>query len=244
MPATQNASAPKTALVTGGAKRIGRAISLALGRAGFDVALTYRSSAQEAAATVAALQSLGVRAFALQMEVRSEPSVREAVAAAVHSLGHLDLLVNNAAVFESVPLPEMTLDQWDRVFESNARGPFLVSREAIPHLKAAHGRIVHLGSVGATHPWPLHAHYCSAKAALNMLTLTMAKALAPEISVNCVSPGYIEMEELEAADRFRARTPMGRNGTAEEVAEAVLFFATGPRFITGQILTVDGGMGL
>jgi 3-oxoacyl-[acyl-carrier protein] reductase/pteridine reductase len=131
------------------------------------------------------------------------------------------------------------------VFETNARGPFLVAREALPHLKASLGRIINIGSLGGSHAWADHAHYCSSKAALHMLTQAMAKGFAPLVSVNCVAPGWIEMGESgDAGVRFAARTPMGRNGTAEEVAQAVLFFATGPRFITGQILGVDGGLGL
>ena len=158
----------------------------------------------------------------------------------------------------------LTLDQWDAVFETNARGPFLVAREALPHLRAAHGRIVNIGSLGGLHPWAGHAHYCASKAALHMLTQTMAKAFAPEVSVNCVAPGWIEIPDSSIADavvpypsqseaerraglqsaRFAAKTPMGRNGSAADVAEAVLFFATGPHFITGQTLAVDGGLGL
>ena len=237
-------SVRKTALVTGGAKRIGRELALALASRGFDVAITFRDSAAQAAESVKAIKGLGVRSFAFQMDQRSEDSVRRAFPEAVAALGGLDLLVNNAAVFESAPLGEITLEQWDRVFETNTRGPFLVTREALPHLKASQGRVVNLGSLGGMLAWPLHAHYCSSKAALHMLTQTMAKAFAPEVSVNCVAPGYIEMETLEAAGRFSARTPMKRNGTPQEVAEAVLFFATGPHFITGQILCVDGGLGL
>ncbi len=243
--APSNAVPPiRKALITGAAKRIGREVAFALARAGIDVVIAYRESQSEAEETVAAIQQLRVRSTAIQMDVRNESSVRQAVARAAEFLGGIDLLVNNAAVFESAPLAEMTLEQWDRVFETNTRGPFLVSREALPYLKAAHGRIINLGSLGADHVWPLHAHYCASKAALHMLSETMAKAFAPEVSVNCVAPGYIEMEQLEAADRFRARTPMGRNGTPQEVAQAVLFFATAPPFITGQTLAVDGGLGL
>jgi NAD(P)-dependent dehydrogenase (short-subunit alcohol dehydrogenase family) len=244
-PSPDRALTGKSAFVTGGARRIGRQIALALAVAGADIALTYRSSAEEAAETIEEIEALGGRALALACDVRSEGSVRAAVQAAAGHFGRLDILVNNAAIFESASLDGMTLEQWDAVFETNARGPFLVAREAIPHLRAAKGRIVNIGSLGATHAWPGHAHYCSSKAALQMLTLTMAKAFAPEVTVNCVAPGFIEMgEQLEEAARSAAKTPMQRNGTAAEVAEAVLFFATGPRFITGQILAVDGGLGL
>ncbi|WP_263358099.1 SDR family NAD(P)-dependent oxidoreductase [Acidicapsa ligni] len=235
----------KTALVTGGAKRVGRELALELARAGANVVITFRESADEAADTVRELEKTGVRSFAVQADVRSEESVRRAVADTVDLFGGLDLLVNNAAVFESAPFSEITLDQWDRVFETNTRGPFLMAREALPHLKAARGRIVNLGSLGGIHAWATHAHYCSSKAALHMLTQTMAKAFAPEVSVNCIAPGWIEMGNAdELASRFAAKTPMGRNGAAQDVAEALLFFATGPHFITGQILAVDGGLGL
>jgi 3-oxoacyl-[acyl-carrier protein] reductase/pteridine reductase len=236
----------KSALVTGGARRIGRGIALALARAGADVAITYRSSRAEAARTVREIENLGCRALAVECDVRSEVSVRAAIAATIGRFGRLDVVVNNAAVFEPVPLERISLEQWDAVFETNARGPFLVAREALAHLRAVQGRIVNIGSLGGIHAWSGHAHYCASKAALHMLTQAMAKAFAPEVSVNCVAPGWIDVDGRpngEAA-RFAARTPLLRNGSAEDVAQAVLFFATGPGFVTGQILAVDGGLGL
>jgi NAD(P)-dependent dehydrogenase (short-subunit alcohol dehydrogenase family) len=236
----------KSALITGGAMRIGRAIALELAGAGADVTITYRHSADEAVETVDAIEQLGRRGFALECNVRSEESVRAAIAAVIAQHGHLDILVNNAGVFQCVPLSEITLEQWDEVFETNARGPFLVSREALPHLRAAGGRIIHLGSLGGLRAWASHAHYCASKAALHMLTQAQAKAFAPEVAVNCVAPGFIVMDEQDedGAERFVAKTPMRRNGTADDVARAVLFFAAAPEFITGQILAVDGGLSL
>jgi NAD(P)-dependent dehydrogenase (short-subunit alcohol dehydrogenase family) len=236
----------KSALVTGGARRIGRAIALSLGRAGADVAITYRNSRSDALQTVAEIESLGCRALAVECDVRAEASVRAAIAGVIGRFGRLDLLVNNAAVFASAPLEQISLEAWDAVFETNARGPFLVAREALEHLRAAEGGIVNIGSLGGMHAWMNHAHYCGSKAALHMLTQAMAKAFAPQVSVNCVAPGFIELDESDeaAGDRFAARTPMRRNGTAEDVAQAVLFFAAGPKFVTGQILGVDGGLGL
>jgi len=244
----------KSVLVTGGARRIGRAIALSLAHAGADVAVSWRSSQSEAEQTAAAIAALGRRTLAIQCDVRSEASVRATVAEVIATFGRLDVLINNAAVFASAALESITLDQWDAVFETNARGPFLVAREALPHLRAAHGRIVNIGSLGASHAWAGHAHYCASKAALHMLTQAMAKAFAPEVSVNCVAPGWIEFptspefsesaaREREAA-HFAAKTPMGRNGAANDIAQAVLFFAAGPHFITGQVLAVDGGLGL
>jgi 3-oxoacyl-[acyl-carrier protein] reductase/pteridine reductase len=236
----------KSALVTGGARRIGREIALVLAGAGADLTITYRASQAEAAETVADLESLGRRALAVECDVRSEASVRAAIAASAAFHGRLDVLVNSAAVFGSAPLDELSLDQWNAVFETNTRGPFLMAREAIEALRAVQGRIVNIGSLGGVQAWAGHGHYCASKAALHMLTQAMAKGFAPEVSVNCVAPGWIEIDEegSEQAARFAARTPMGRNGSASDVAQAVLFFASGPHFVTGQTLVVDGGLGL
>jgi len=236
----------KSALVTGGARRVGRGITLALAEAGAHVAITYRTSHAEAVETVREIERLGRRALAVDCDVRSEDSVRSAVAAVVGRFGRLDLLVNNAAVFESASLDSLTLEQWDTVFETNARGPFLVAREALTALRAAEGRIVNIGSLGGMKAWAGHAHYCASKAALHMLTQAMAKSFAPEVSVNCVAPGWIELDEKYSGQsaHFAAKTPMRRNGSVDDVAQAVLFFATGPHFVTGQVLVVDGGLGL
>ncbi len=235
----------KTAVVTGAAKRIGRAIALTLAEAGATVAITYRDSASEAEETVLALAAFDVDAFAVRCDLQQPESVRETVAAVVEEFGQLDLLVNNAGVFASEALESISVEQWDGMFATNTRGPFLMAQAAYPHLRAAAGRIVNIGSLGGVHPWATHAHYCTSKAALHMLSQTMAKAWAPAISVNCVAPGMIVQGEVSAAyEHFAAKTPMQRNGTAADVAAAVLFFATGPHFITGQLLAVDGGLGL
>lgn len=232
-------------LVTGGAKRIGRALALALAQAGAQVAITYRGSQAAAEATVAELVALGIDAFAIACDVSSEQSVVAAVEAVVARFGGLDLLVNNAGAFETAPLETISIEQWDAMFATNTRGPFLVARTAYPHLQAAGGRIVNIGSLGGQHPWATHGHYCTSKAALHMLSHTMAKAWAPAISVNCVAPGMIVFGEVNPAyEHFAQKTPMQRNGSAADVAAAVLFFATAPHFITGQLLAVDGGLGL
>jgi NAD(P)-dependent dehydrogenase (short-subunit alcohol dehydrogenase family) len=237
----------KTALVTGGARRLGRASALALAEAGADIVITFRNSARDAQRTVIDLRALGVRAAALPCDVTDEFSVKQMVKQATKELSGLDILVNNAANYEAVRFEKLTLKQWDVMFASNTRGPFLVSREALKFLRRRKGKIVHMGSLGGLRPWADHAHYCSSKAALHMLTKVMAKALAPEISVNCVAPGMIDLGEKAAAAfmrRMARQTPMKRNGTGEEIAAAVLFFAMAPHFVTGQILAVDGGLGL
>jgi pteridine reductase len=162
-------------------------------------------------------------------------------------LGGIDVLVNNAANYETVEFEKITVAQWDAMFASNTRGPFLVSREALPYLRRRKGRIVNMGSLGGLRPWATHAHYCSSKAAVHMLTKVMAKALAPDVAVNAVAPGMIDLGDPAAAafmKRMARQTPMRRNGTAAEIAAAVMFFATAPKFITGQVLAVDGGLGL
>ncbi len=236
----------KAAIVTGGARRIGRAIALALAHAGADTTITYLESESEAALTIKAIEALGSHAQAIRCDVRSEKSVREMIASALANYGRIDVLVNNAAVFESAPLDEISLAEWDRVFETNTRGPFLVARESIAALRSTHGRIVNIGSLGGVRPWAGHAHYCSSKAALHMLTQAMAKAFAPDVSVNCVAPGWIALDESNEKEalRFAAMTPLRRNGKAEDIAEAVLYFAGNSGFVTGEILVVDGGLGL
>lgn len=235
----------KCVLVTGAARRIGRATALAFADAGADVAITYRTSKTAAQTVVKALESRNVRATAIECDVRIPESVEQAVSEASKFLGRLDILVNNAGTFESAVLAEITLEQWDTMFETNTRGPFLVARAAYPHLRKTRGRIINIGSLGGLHPWSTHGHYSASKAALHMLTQTMAKAFAPEISVNCVAPGMIVFGGVNPAyEEFARKTPMQKNGSGEDVAEAVLFFARGPRFITGQILGVDGGLSL
>jgi len=245
----------KTALVTGAARRLGRASALALAEAGADVAITFMDSAVEAQETVVDLAGCGVRAFALRCDVTDEASVRSMMKEAGRELGRIDILVNNAANYETAEFEKLTVRQWDAIFASNTRGPFLVSREALKWMRRkreksdgpVEAKIINMGSLGGLRPWATHAHYCSSKAALHMLTKVMAKALAPEIAVNAVAPGMIDLGEKSAASfmrRMAKQTPMRRNGRGDEIAEAVLFFATAPQFITGQILAVDGGLGL
>jgi 3-oxoacyl-[acyl-carrier protein] reductase/pteridine reductase len=242
--------AGKRVLVTGAARRIGAEIARALARAGADVAITYNRSEDEAAQLVRELAGMGVAAMAAHCDLHDPLQIRKAVSAAAAALGGLDILVNNAGAFETAKLEEITAEQWDAIFATNTRGPFLMAQAAYPHLKAARGRIVNIGSLGGVHPWATHGHYCTSKAALHMLSQTMAKAWAPEISVNCVAPGMIGAARTansatrDEYDHFAAKTPMQRIGSPEEVAAAVLFFATGPHFITGQLLCVDGGLGL
>ncbi len=236
----------KVALVTGGAKRIGRAIVLELARAGAHVVFTYRHSAADAAETEREATAFGGDVHRINADVRHSEAVRQVIGETLERFGQLDVVVNNVGRYEDVRFEEITDRQWDEMMETNLRAPFLVSREAIPALRGQRGRIIHLGSVGGILPFPTHAHYCASKAGLAHLTRAMARALAPEIAVNAVAPGLIifkpEPSPWEA--RMVEKTPLRRAGTPEDVASAVRFLATCDAALTGQILVVDGGLSL
>src|ERR1700719_2415881 len=209
----------RTVLITGGARRLRRAMALAFAEAGADVAITFRNSARDAQHTVIDVSSFGGRAVALRCDITDEKSVRAAIKETVKELGGIDILVNNAANYETAEFGELTLKQWDDIFASNTRGPFLVSREALKHLRERRGKIINMGSLGGLRPWASHAHYCSSKAAVQMLTKVMAKALAPDVTVNCVAPGMIDLGEKAAAafmKKMAQQTPMRRHGRSAE----------------------------
>lgn len=234
--------------MTGGARRIGREIALTLARAGADIAVTYLNSPQDAIETATEIKACGVHSVALRCDVRDVEAVSSSVRQAVSQLGKLDLLINNAGAYQTRNFSEISVEEWDEMFAVNVRGAFLMTKACADELRGRKGRIINIGSLGGIRPWATHAHYCVSKAALHMLTQTSAKALAPEVSVNCVAPGMIDQGESERGsetlERFAQKTPMQRNGSAMDVAQAVLFFATCPNFITGQILAVDGGLAL
>lgn len=238
--------AGQVALVTGGAVRLGRAIALALGREGCHVAVHYHRSAAAARATVRDLQALGVEAAAFRADVSVPGEARRLVRDALRRFGRLDLLVNNAGIFFRTPLEQTTPAQWDRLLAVNLRGPFLVSQAAARAMRrAGAGRIVNIADVGGLRAWPSYIPYCVSKAGLLMLTKGLALALAPAVQVNCVAPGAVLLPEGVSPgvrQRLRQEVPMGREGDPEDVAAAVIFFATCPRYITGQVLCVDGGV--
>ena len=241
--------AGKSVLITGGSRRIGRSIGLAFAAAGARVVITSQMPGQQTTATLGEMQALGTQAYAVVCDLNDQRSIQSAIGATVlHTDGKLDILVNNAGSFETAPLETLAPEQWDRMFAVNTRAPLLVAQAALPYLrKSPHtGRIVNLGSLGGLRPWATHAHYCASKAALHMLTQTMAKAWAPAVAVNCIAPGMIVTgtEPDEAYAHFATKTPMGRNGRPEEVAELALFLGSCTPYLTGQILALDGGLGL
>jgi len=238
----------RTVLITGGARRLGRAMVLAFAKAGAQVAFTYLNSTADADETGKQLGQLAAKYRALRCDVRSENSVARTVETVLDSFGALDVLINNAAVFETVRFDQITNEQWENVFATNVGGPFLMTSHCTPALRRAKGRIINMGSLGGQKPWATHAHYCSSKAALHMLTQVMAKALAPEVAVNCVAPGMIDSgtgeKDPALLQRLATHRPMKQNGSPQDIVSAVMYFATAPHFITGQVITVDGGLSL
>ena len=225
----------RRALVTGAARKVGRAIALELGERGADVAVHFRSSRAEAEETASELVRLGVRAPLVQGDQAREPEriVRDAAAA----LGGLDLLICNAAEFEKAPAESLPRARFEAMLASNLTGPFLLMQAALPFLRAARGSIVTLLDVcGTAQVWKGYAHYAASKAGLAALTRLLALEWAPEVRVNGVAPGAITVSDAALLKRI----PLQRIGTPQEVARAVLFLA-GAEFITGQILPVDGG---
>ena len=227
-------------LVTGAAKRIGRGIALRLHQAGYRVAIHYASSEREAKET--AEQCGNAPLFRANLE--SVEEIRRMFAGLEEQLGSLYGLVNNAARFTRRDPLEITEADWDFIQSVNLKATFFCCQQgALLMKKSGSGRIVNLSSLGGIRPWADHAHYCASKAGVIMLTKALAKAFAPQITVNSVAPGVIlsSPEEPRTKDLIAA-TPAGRRGTVEEVADAVLYFLNASDFMTGQVLAVDGGL--
>jgi NAD(P)-dependent dehydrogenase (short-subunit alcohol dehydrogenase family) len=228
------------ALVTGGAIRVGRAIALALADAGFDVAIGFHRSAGEARRTVESLRRRGVAATAIRADLRDPGAARTLVAAAARQLRGLDVLVNSAALFEKTPLATATRAQWDQLLDLNLRAAFFCTQAAAARMEAG-GHVVNIGDVMTRLTRPGWAAYTASKAGLEALTRTLAAELrAQRIAVNCVAPGAVLKPDWLPAMRWRAIT-RGHAGSASDVAAAVVFFATCPPYITGQVLAIDGG---
>jgi 3-oxoacyl-[acyl-carrier protein] reductase len=242
--------AGRAALVTGGSGDLGTAISLALARAGTDIAVAYVGNVDGAAKTVAAVEGLGRRAAAVQLDQADADSIDEAVGAAARALGRLDVLVNNAAWNIGIPFAELdklTVDVWDRIYATNVRGPFQLARAAAAHMRQqGAGRIVNIASVAGLLPTGSSIAYASSKAALIHLTRCLAVALAPTITVNCVAPGLVEGTRMaqrippDVTDHLRKTVVLGRVAEAGDIADQVVTFCRADT-ITGQVTVIDGG---
>lgn len=234
--------AGKIVLVTGAAKRIGRGIALRLAREGARVAIHYSRSEAEARRT--AEEAGGAALFRANLESVAE--IARMFAEVEERLGRLDGLVNNAARFSRFDPLEITEKDWDFIHTVNLKATFFCCQSGARLMKkTGGGRIVNISSLGGIRPWAEHAHYCASKAGVIMLTRALAKAWAPEITVNSVAPGVIPFEDIdERGKKMIENTPAGRGGTPEEIAGAVVYFLAATNFITGQILAVDGGLSL
>ena len=242
----QGVLAGKVALVTGAAKRIGRSVALRLAAEGADVIVNYRGSQAEANDVAGQIAAMGSRFIAVQADVSKKSDVTAMFARVEKELGRLDILVNNAGMFFSAQFEELTEEQWDRIMDVNLKSQFLCSQAAAPLLRrSSQGRIINLASLGGLLAWPAYTHYCVSKAGVIMLTRCLARALAPEITVNAVAPGTISFpgDAPELAEDYIRRAPLKRTGTAKDIEDAVLFLIQSP-FITGQVIVVDGGRAL
>jgi pteridine reductase len=233
----------KRALVTGAGTRVGQAIAIALGRAGMHVAVHYHGSREGAEYTQRSIEELGGRASLLTADLKDREQARNLVDEAASDLGGLDLLVPSAASFEAITYDELDDDAWDRSLLLNSATPFALAHRATPALRESRGAIVFITCASTTNPMRGYLPYVVSKAATKQLMRTLALELAPEIRVNAVAPGTVLPPPgfPEATlSRLVARIPLGRVGSAEDIAEAVVFLAEAP-YITGQELTVDGG---
>ena len=243
MPASP-AAAP-VALITGAARRVGAVIARRLHAEGHDLALHYRSSSDAMQGLVDELDAARPGSvLALQAELADPDTPARLVQATVERFGRLDVLVNNASSFHPTPVGEASQADWDGLFASNARAPFFLSQAAAPHLRAAHGCIVNLVDVYAERPLAQHTLYCMAKAALSMMTLSLARELGPEVRVNAVAPGAVLWPEggkpTHEQQVLLDKTTLKRPGRPEDVAEAVSFLIRAA-YTSGQVLRVDGG---
>ncbi|HKF53054.1 MAG TPA: SDR family oxidoreductase [Candidatus Acidoferrales bacterium] len=234
----------RVALVTGGAKRIGRSIIEKFAAEGADIVINYASSKLDAESLAADVRKLGRRALAIPANVSIKKEVQQMFQKIEGEFSRLDILVNNAGMFSAADFLDLTEEQWDAIMSTNLKAQFLCAQAAAPLLKrSGRGRIINISSLGGMLPWPKFTHYCVSKAGVIMLTKCMARALAPEILVNSVAPGTIQFPGEGPDDDYIRRAPLHRTGKGSEIADAVFFFAT-TEFVTGQILAVDGGRSL
>ena len=233
--------AGQVALVTGAAKRVGRSIALRLAAEGVDLVINYESSKPEAQQLVEEIKASGRHAIAVQGDVSQRSDVQKLFAATEAEFKRLDILVNNAGMFFAADFEQLTEEQWDQILNTNLKSQFLCCQTAAPIMKRqGRGRIINISSLGGLLPWPAYTHYCVSKAGSIMLTKCLARALGPEITVNSVAPGTIQFPGEKPDEDYIRKVSLHRTGTGDEIAQAVLYFATAD-FVTGQILAVDGG---
>jgi pteridine reductase len=232
----------RVALVTGAAKRIGRAVAARLATDGADVVLHYHRSKSEADDAVAEIIKLGRKGIAVQADLCSLAQIKRLFHQTVDQFGRLDILINSAANFLAAHLDDTTEKMWDTALDTNLKAPFFCAQAAAPLLKQSRGVIINFADIGGILPWPGYIPHCASKAGVIMLTKCLAKALAPEVRVNAIAPGTITMsgDPSEWETEFIRRAPLHRTGTPGDVADAVSYVIHA-KFMTGQVLILDGG---
>ncbi len=232
----------RVALVTGSAKRLGRAVALRLAEEGADVIVHYRSSAPDAQSAVGEIEKLGRSGFAIAADLSSVADIKRLFDEAAKQFGRLDILVNSAANFLPASIVSTTDEIWDASLDTNLRAPFFCAQAAAPLLRRTNGTIINFADTGGLLGWPGYIAHSVSKAGVVMLTKVLAKALAPEVRVNAIAPGTITMpgDPPEWEEDFIKRAPLHRTGKPSDIGDAVLFLAQS-KFITGQVLVLDGG---
>ncbi len=235
----------KVALVTGGAIRVGKVIALTLAERGAHVAITYNRSAGEADKTAAEIRRKGVRAAAVQTDISRSADVERMVATLLSEFGQIDVLVNNAAVFFRTPFATLTEKDWDTTIDTNLKGTFLCARAVgAQMLTQGRGKIINTADWAGIRPYNDYLPYCVSKAGVIALTQALAKALAPDVQVNCVAPGPVLLPEdfsEEEREKVIRATPLKRIGSPQDIANTILFLVEGTDFVTGATYLVDGG---
>lgn len=233
----------KVALVTGGGRRVGRALALSLGRRGATVAVHYNESKAGASEVVRSIVEAGGRAQAFGAQLTEPDAPATLVQRIVDAFGQLDVLINSAAIMVRTPVGEVDAPTWDRMFALNLRAPFFLSQAAAPHLRRARGAIVNIADLAAFETWPGYIPHGLTKAGVVQMTRALARVLAPEVRVNAIAPGTVllpdDWSEKDAA-RLNDTTPLKRAGSPEDVASAMLFLLDSG-YVTGETIIVDGG---
>lgn len=233
------------ALVTGGARRVGRAIVETLASGGFDIAFTYLGSQSEADQLRRELEARGTRCLTIRADLTDpRQAVADITAPLAQAFARLDVLVNNASLYEPSDLEHVSLEQLRRLNAIHLESPLLLSQALAPRLREARGHVVNMVDLLAERPWPRYLGYCTTKAALANLTLGLARALAPEVTVNGIAPGTVEWPDhypQTEKDKYLKRVPLARAGTPQDVADLVHFLCTRGSYVTGQIIRLDGG---
>src|SRR5580765_6380361 len=232
----------RVALVTGAAKRIGRAVAVRLAEEGADVVVHYRGSKEEAGEAVAEIEKIGRRAVAVQADLGDVSQIKRLIYEVGKQFGRLDILVNSAANFLPASIVSTTEQVWDASLGTNLKAPFFCAQAAAPLLKRSRGTIINFADVGGLLAWTGYIPHCVSKAGVIMLTRCLAKELAPEVRVNAIAPGTITMpgDPPEWERDFVKLAPLSRTGKPSDIADAVVYLATA-EFLTGQVLVVDGG---